>query len=66
MEDRGHYFEVRWLPVATVAKTLKVSRQRVYKLVSKGALVSVLIDGVRLVSLRSLNDLVAARAKGKR
>jgi hypothetical protein len=56
---------IRWVPVRTVAKALKVSRQRVYTLVHDGALVSVMQDGCRLISLRSLNDLIEARAKRK-
>lgn len=57
--------EVKWIPVSAVARALKISRQRVYKLVKEGKLRHVVIENSTLISLRSLNDLIALRA-GKR
>lgn len=58
--------EVKWIPVSSTARALKVSKQRVYKLVKNGVLRSVLMDGNRLISLRSVNDLITLRAKKER
>lgn len=51
---------IRWVPVRTASLALKVTKQRVYALIKEGALASREIDGVRLVSLKSLNDRIAA------
>lgn len=47
--------QVKWLPVSAVAKTLSVSRQRVYSLIDQGKLSSIKIDGTVLVSERSVS-----------
>jgi hypothetical protein len=52
---------VKWLPVQTAAKMLKVSRQRVYVLVQEGKLASRVVDGVVLVGL----DAILARVRAQ-
>ena len=47
--------QIKWLPVSAVAKTLSVTRQRVYSLIDQGKLSSVKIDGTVLVSERSVS-----------
>ena len=56
--------EVRWVPVATAAKILKVSRQRVHKLIQVQKLRSVVIDGTTLVALESIRQRVSDLAMG--
>lgn len=50
----GYDGEVKWIPVRAAAKLLGVSRQRVARLCKVGGLVSVSMEGTRLVSLRSV------------
>lgn len=45
---------VAWIPVATAAKLLKVSRQRVYALIESGRLSSKTLDQTVLVSQESV------------
>lgn len=47
--------EVRWLPVSSVAKTLSVSRQRVYALINQSKLSAIKVDDTVLVSSRSVS-----------
>jgi len=47
--------EVKWVPVATAARQLKVTRQRIYQLVGQGELLGMKVDRTWLVSLRSVN-----------
>lgn len=47
---------IDWIPVRSAAKTLDVSRQRIYNLCNEGKLVSIKIEGVLLVSVASVND----------
>lgn len=56
--------EVKWIPVRSAAKMLKVSRQRVNKMAKIGQLRSVMMDGNRLVSLRAVSEMVEIRARG--
>jgi hypothetical protein len=58
----GALSEVKWVPVATAAKALKVSRQRVYKLVELGYLTAQDLDGHKLISLRSVHDRIAGQS----
>lgn len=53
---------VRWIPTATVARMLGVSRQRVHRLVTLGRLRSVTLDG-RIMVFR---DSVDAYARERR
>lgn len=66
MSDIGE--GIKWIPVKTVARCLKVSRQMVYKLIKQSKLKSRELDGNILVSLQSLNELIVLRAakKGKK
>lgn len=50
--------EVKWIPVSAAAKSLKVSRQRIYQLVGEGVLVAVKVDRTWLVSARSVSSRV--------
>jgi archaeosine-15-forming tRNA-guanine transglycosylase len=56
--------EIKWVPVATVVRMLKVTKQRVHDLMAEGRIRSVTMDGTRLVSLRSLNEYLTLRGKG--
>jgi len=47
--------DVRWVPVSVAAKSLRVTRQRVYQLIRQGALVSVKANCSVLVSMRSVD-----------
>ena len=47
--------EVRWVPVSSVAKTLSVSRQRVYALINQSKLTAIKVDDTVLVSSRSVS-----------
>lgn len=57
----GYDGDVKWIPVRSAAKLLGVSRQRVSRLCREGSLVSVLYDGTRLVSQKSVEVRIAAR-----
>jgi hypothetical protein len=46
---------VRWVPAATAARILKVSRQRIYQLVHTEQLVGQLVDGHVLILLESVH-----------
>lgn len=46
--------EVKWIPVRTAAKMLRVSMARVYQLIESGVLLSVKVDMTVLVSQRSV------------
>lgn len=53
-----------WVPVKTASRMLGVSRQRVYALARAGMLGTMEVDGVRLISSRSVQARVALmRAK---
>jgi archaeosine-15-forming tRNA-guanine transglycosylase len=56
--------EIKWVPVATAVRMLKVTKQRVHELMAEGRLRNVTMDGTRLVSLRSLSEYITIRAKG--
>lgn len=56
--------DVKWIPVLSAAKMLKISRQRVNKMAKTGQLRSVVMDGNRLVSLRAVSEMVEIRARG--
>ena len=47
--------EVKWIPVSSVAKTLSVSRQRVYALINQSKLSAIKVDDTVLVSSRSVS-----------
>lgn len=47
---------VKWVPVSFAAQSLKISPQRVYKMIAEGKLIGTRINGCHLVSLRSLSD----------
>ena len=47
--------DVKWIPVRTAAKLLKVTMARIYQLIESGELVSVKSDMTVLVSLKSCN-----------
>lgn len=55
---------VDWVPVATAARALGVSKTRVYQLVDEGKLNSQELDGVILVSRHSIAVRVQARTHG--
>jgi hypothetical protein len=52
----GYDGDIKWIPVRAAAKILQVSRQRVSYLCRSGALVSVIYESTRLVSLRSVEN----------
>lgn len=54
--------EVKWLPVSQVAKTLSVSRQRVYALINQNKLSAIKIDDTVLVSSRSVSMRLLEKA----
>jgi len=56
--------EVWFVPVSAAAKVLRVSRQRVYQLISSGHLASRKVDSTVLVSMRSLRDRFNAQNGG--
>lgn len=56
---------VKWLPVSAAAKTLGVSVQRVYVLVSKGQLASLQVDKTILVSANSIRARLIDQATRK-
>jgi len=47
---------MKWIPVATVAKRLGVSRQRVYDLIKLGELGWRKVDGTVLVSTKTVEQ----------
>jgi len=53
--------DVKWLPVRTASKMLRVSMTRVYQLVDVGTLLSMRLDGNVLVSRRSVEAYAAQR-----
>lgn len=55
--------DVKWVPVSTVVRALRVSRQRVYAMIGSGRLQAQVSGSTWLVSLRSLNEVIALRAK---
>ena len=59
----GYDGEIKWIPVRAAAKMLKVSRQRVHRLCKIGALVSIVYESTRLVSLRSVENRKVQREK---
>ena len=59
----GYDGDVKWIPVRSAAKMLKVSRQRVAFMCKTGALVSVIYDSTRLVSLRSVHNRLIGTGK---
>ena len=54
--------EVKWLPVSAVAKTLSVSRQRVYALINQSKLSAIKVDDTVLVSSRSVSMRLLEKA----
>jgi hypothetical protein len=55
--------DIKWVPVRAASKILELSRQRVSYLCKIGALVSVLYDGTRLVSLRSIENRLDGKGR---
>jgi hypothetical protein len=49
---------VRWVPTAVARRMLRVSKQRVYQLVKEGKLASCRLDGVLMISSRSIQDRI--------
>lgn len=54
--------DVKWVPVSVAVKLLGVSKQRVYKMIEKGVLMTRRVDRTWLISMRSLNDEVELRS----
>jgi len=50
---------VQWVPVSVARRRLRVSRQRVYQLIESGALAAVRVDGVLMVSSRSIETRIS-------
>ena len=48
--------DVKWVPVRTAAKLLRVSMKRVYQLIEQGTLTSMKVDCTVLVSMRSVES----------
>lgn len=48
--------EVRWVPTGVARQMLCVSRQRIYQLVDSGALAACRVDGVLMISSRSIEE----------
>jgi hypothetical protein len=51
--------DIKWIPVRSAAKMLRVSRQRVHQLIEAGGLVGIMQDRTMLVSLRSVEARIA-------
>jgi hypothetical protein len=66
MYELGLPTATSWVPVASVVRILGVSRQRVNKLAQEGKLSAQDFDGVKLISLRSVEQLIALRGNRKR
>lgn len=66
MDTSRYESEVRWIPVAAAATYLRVTRQRVYQLLSAGALVSIRVQGTVLVSYRSVEARIALLTSERR
>jgi len=52
---------VRWVPTAVARKLLGVSKQRVYQLIESGALAANRVEGILLVSVRSIDDRLSGQ-----
>lgn len=59
------YSGVSHVPVTTAAKTMNISKQRVYQLLYSGELLGVELDGVRLVSQRAIEDYLFLQERKK-
>lgn len=55
-----------FIPVRSASKLLGVSMSRVYQLVEAGKLEACLLDGCRLISATSVDELLAIRERGVR
>jgi len=66
MEELGTGIVTQWVPVITVAKLLAVSKTRVYALCKENKLTAQRVDGVVLVSLRSVQAYNLLRRSGRR
>jgi len=50
---------IQWFPDSVARRRLRVSRQRVYQLIESGALAAVRVDGVLMVSSRSIETRIS-------
>jgi len=63
---------VKWVPVRTAGKLLRVSKQRIHQLLRSGKLSGQVLDGVHLVSMQSIaarynnQEVRIGRRKGAR
>ena len=59
MDTTKYDGDVRWIPVTQAARELRVSTQRVYQLIGRGALTAIRINTTVLVGQRSVEARIA-------
>lgn len=55
---------VKWVPTSVARRRLGVSKQRVYQLIQTGGLAGGRIDGIMMVSSRSIEDRLLSLKRG--